>query len=72
MFYTVVWLVTPVLLPAPLSSGPVPGESMSPVPGPSCHGRLRGGNEAISIPCSDEERSLLAGEGLSCILWSGR
>lgn len=58
--------------PAPLSSGPAPGESMSPVPGPSCHGRLRGGSEAISMPCREEERSLLAGEELSCILWSGR
>lgn len=52
-------------LPLPLSSGGPPGASISlwsEVPGPSCQGRLRGGNEAMSMPWSEEERSRLAGE----------
>lgn len=55
-------------LPLPLSSGGPPGASISlwsEVPGPSCQGRLRGGSEAMSMPWSEEARSLLAGECLS-------
>lgn len=60
--------VAPTGLPSPLppqsSAGP-PGASISlcsEVPGPSCQGRFRGGRDAISMPCSEEDRSLLAGE----------
>lgn len=52
-------------LPLLLSSGGPPGASISlwsEVPGPSCQGRLRGGSEAMSMPWSEEERSLLAEE----------